>query len=67
MKEDANIAYDSFIEKNTGIFESSNTIKGKEFTKNYKALDLSGIIKTINQKRKLYRQYLSPHSDDMID
>ena len=63
VKEDANIAYDSFIEKNTGIFDTYfpfNIIKGKELTKNYKALDLSGIIKTIQPEEKVVQTITEP-------
>ena len=54
--EDAHIAYDLSIEKYIGIFDIcvtfSNIVKGKELTKDYKALDLSGIMKTIKSKEK---------------
>lgn len=69
VNEDANLAHDSFIEKNTGIFDTYfpfNIIKGKELTKNSKPWISRGLLKPFNQKKKLYRQYLSPHLDDMV-
>ena len=61
--------YDSFIEKDTGLFDSCfpfRTIKGKALNSFRKPWITKGLLKSIKKKNKLYKNYICNRSNSQL-
>ena len=66
---DPNTAYNIFIDKYTGLFDACfpfKTIKGKALNSFRKPWLTKSLLKSINKKNKLYKQYLRHRSNEKL-
>ena len=66
---DPNTAYNIFIDKYTGLFDTCfpfKTIKGKALNSFRKPWLTKSLLKSINKKNKLYKQYLRHRSNEKL-
>ena len=66
---DPNTAYNIFIDKYTGLFDACfpfKTIKGKALNSLRKPWLTKSLLRSINKKNKLYKQYLRHRSNEKL-
>ena len=66
---DPNTAYNIFIDKYTGLFDACfpfKTIKGKALNSFRKPWLTKSLLRSINKKNKLYKQYLRHRSNEKL-
>ena len=66
---DPNTAYNIFINKYTGLFDTCfhfKTIKGKALNSFRKPWFTKSLLRSINKKNKLYKQYLRHRSNEKL-
>ena len=66
---DPNTAYNIFISKYTGLFDTCfhfKTIKGKALNSFRKPWFTKSLLRSINKKNKLYKQYLRHRSNEKL-
>ena len=65
----ANTAYNAFIDKYTGLFDTCfpfKTIKGKALNSFRKPWLTKSLLRSVNKKNKLYKQYLRHRSNEKL-
>ena len=69
IANDPNTAYNIFIDKYTGLFDACfpfKTIKGKALNSFRKPWLTKSLLRSINKKNKLYKQYLRHRSNEKL-